>query len=160
MSIKLGDNIEITGPQPNDARYLNVSVPWVDEDEVNAALLGGVGGVRYTGLTVNIAGTEYWYKDDILDACLIEKTSSGGGTLNMSGSTVGGLTTYGDETAADYCNSFAGICPSAGGCGEPKPFLVEWVCDSKGYQDPADLVVKVIGRYFMSALLDVKKEHV
>ena len=63
MSIKLGDNIEITGPQPNDARYLNVSVPWVDEDEVNAALLGGVGGVRYTGLTVNILGTEYWYKD-------------------------------------------------------------------------------------------------
>jgi len=95
MSIKLGDNIEITGPQPNDARYLNVNVPWASTGETNAALLGGVGGVRYTGLTVNIAGTEYWYKNGIEDADLIEK-ESGGGTLNMSGSTVGGLTTYVD----------------------------------------------------------------
>jgi len=96
MSIKLGDNIEMTGPVPNDARYLNVNVPWTSTTEVNSALLGGTGGVRYTGLTVNINNTEYWYKDGIADIDLVEKTSGGGGAgmLNWTGSTANAIGTY------------------------------------------------------------------
>ena len=104
MSIKLGDNIEMTGPVPNDARYLNVNVPWASTSAVNAALLGGTGGVRYTGLTVNIDGSEYWYKDGIADIDLIEKTSGGGGgsgLLNWTGSTANAIGTY---------MSVSGIC--------------------------------------------------
>jgi len=79
MAIALGDNLGVTGPLPTDNRYYNTgnNLPWTGCTQVNAAITGA----RYTGLTVNIAGTEYWYKDGILDACLIEKTSSGGGTI-------------------------------------------------------------------------------
>ena len=97
MSIKLGDNIEMTGPVPNDARYLNVNVPWTSISAVNTALLGGAGGVRYKGLTVNINGSEYWYKDGIADIDLIEKTTGGGGgsgLLNWTGSTANAIGTY------------------------------------------------------------------
>ena len=97
MSIKLGDNIEMTGPVPNDARYLNVNVPWTSTTEVNTSLLGGTGGVRYTGLTVNVNGTEYWYNDGIADIDLIEKSSGGGGgagMLNWTGSTANAIGTY------------------------------------------------------------------
>ena len=38
--------------------------------------------------------------------------------------------------ALDYCNSFAGICPSAAGCGGG-PFIVEWSCRSDGYFEPS-----------------------
>jgi len=99
MAIALGDNIKLSLGLPNDARYFSTTTnkPWTSCSDVNSTLAGGVGGVRYTGLTVNIAGTEWWYKEGILDTCLIEK-ESGGGTLNMSGDTVGGLTTYVDGT--------------------------------------------------------------
>jgi len=77
MAIELGDNIQTGAPKPTDSRYLNNQVPWASCAEVNA----GITDTRYTGLTVNILGSEYWYKEGILDACLIEKTSSGGGTI-------------------------------------------------------------------------------
>jgi len=101
MAIGLGDNIGVTGPLPTDNRYFSTltNKPWASCTDVNTNLAGGVGGVRYTGLTVNIVGTEHWYRDGIEDVDLIEKTSGGGsGTLNMSGDTVGGLTTYVDAT--------------------------------------------------------------
>lgn len=86
MAIELGDNIQTGAPKPTDSRYLNNQTPWASCAEVNA----GITDTRYTGLTVNILGNEYWYKDGILDACLIEKTS-GGGTI--TGATNGLSTT-------------------------------------------------------------------
>ena len=75
MAIALGDNIGITGPLPTDSRYFSTltNKTWASCTEVTDELAGGVGGVRYTGLTVNIAGTEYWFRDGIEDGDLIEK---------------------------------------------------------------------------------------
>jgi len=97
MAISLGDNIKLGLGLPNDARYYNTTTnkPWTGVTEVNAALLGGAGGVRYTGLTVNIGGTEYWYRDGIEDGDLIEK-ETGGGTI--TGGT-NGLCTAGADIA-------------------------------------------------------------
>jgi len=96
MAIALGDNLGVTGPLPTDNRYYNTSTnePWSSVGEVNAALTG----VRYTGLTVNISGVEYWYCGGVGDGNLCIKTAGGSGSLNMSGDTVGGLTTYVDAT--------------------------------------------------------------
>jgi hypothetical protein len=82
MAIQLGDNIKLGLALPTDARYYSTATnkPWTGVTEVNTKLLGGVGGVRYTGLTVNVAGVEYWYKEGIADGNLIIK-SMGGGTL-------------------------------------------------------------------------------
>ena len=98
MAIALGDNIGVTGPLPTDNRYYNTSnnLPWTGVTQVNTAL----SGVTYIGLTVNISGVEYWYKDGIADIDLVEKTS-GGGLLNWSGSTVNAVGTY---------MSVSGIC--------------------------------------------------
>ena len=76
MAIALGDNLGVTGPLPTDNRYYNTSnnSPWASVAEVNAAL----SGERYTGLTVNILGVEYWYKDGVTDPDLILKTTGGG----------------------------------------------------------------------------------
>lgn len=93
MAINLSDNIQTNAPKSADSRYMNNLVPYVSVAEVNSTLDAGV---RFSGLTVNILGVEYWYKEGIGDGDLLEKTSAGGGTLNMSGSTVGGLTTYVD----------------------------------------------------------------
>lgn len=98
MAIELGDNIQTGAPKPTDSRYLNNQVPWASCAEVNA----GITDTRYTGLTVNILGSEYWYKDGILDACLIEKTSGGGSSnLAWTGSTANAIGTY---------MSVSGIC--------------------------------------------------
>ncbi len=95
MAIEQADNVQTGAPKPTDSRYYNNLSPWAD---VTAANAGVTAGVRYTGLTVNIVGTEYWYCGGIGDSNLCEKTTGGGGTLNMSGSTANGLTTYVDGT--------------------------------------------------------------
>ncbi len=81
MAIELGDNIKTGAPKPTDSRYLNNQVPWTSVSEVNANITGGVGGVRYVGLTVNINGEEYWYKNGIADTDL-ELKSFGGGSAS------------------------------------------------------------------------------
>jgi hypothetical protein len=99
MAIELADNIQTGAPKPTDSRYLNNQVPYTDEIEVNSLISSGV---RYTGLTVNITGSEYWYKDGIADTDLIEKTTGGGGgLLNWTGSTANAIGTY---------MSISGIC--------------------------------------------------
>lgn len=91
MGIALGDNINITAGLPTDCRYLNSTEPWSSVSEVNANIGSGI---RYTGLTVNIQGTEYWYKEGIGDGDLVEKQTSGGGTI--TGGT-NGLSTSGEN---------------------------------------------------------------
>lgn len=92
MAINLSDNIQTNAPKPSDSRYLNNLVPYISITEVNSTILSGN---RYIGLTVNINGSEYWYKDGIGDNDLIEKTSGGGsGMLNWTGSTSNAIGTY------------------------------------------------------------------
>ena len=73
MAISLGDNLGLGGALPVDSRYFDGSVPWADVAAANAGV-----AYRYTGLTVNVAGTEYWWKTGLTDPDLIEKTSGGG----------------------------------------------------------------------------------
>lgn len=76
MAIQYQENIKIAAPAPLDKRYLSnrtssgAQVPYSACTEVNSSIISSE---RYTGLTVNILGKEYWYKDGILDSCLIEK---------------------------------------------------------------------------------------
>jgi hypothetical protein len=76
MAIQYNENIKIAAPAPLDKRYLSERtlvgspLPYSACTEVNTTIISSE---RYTGLTVNIGGVEYWYKDGVLDACLIEK---------------------------------------------------------------------------------------
>ena len=79
MAINLSDNIYTSAPKPTDSRYLCNLVPYASVSQANSNIVGGSGGVRYTGLTVNIAGNEYWYKTGIGDGDLVLKSL--GGTL-------------------------------------------------------------------------------
>jgi len=85
MAILINDNYSLAAQKPFDARYLNISTPWTSIAAVNA----GIPTYRYHGLTVNINGDEYWYKNGILDTDLILKStgSSGGTTTTIIGST-------------------------------------------------------------------------
>lgn len=76
MAIQYQENIKIAAPAPLDKRYLSsrtlsgAQVPYSACTEVNSTIISSE---RYTGLTVNILGKEYWYKNGVLDANLIEK---------------------------------------------------------------------------------------
>jgi hypothetical protein len=76
MSIQYQENIRIAAPTPLDRKYYSsrkvsgVQVPYSATTEVNLVLTTSE---RFEGLTVNVNGTEYWYKDGILDVNLIEK---------------------------------------------------------------------------------------
>lgn len=76
MAIQYNENIKIAAPAPLDKRYLSnrtssgVQLPYSACTEVNSTIIPSE---RYIGLTVNILGREYWYKDGILDGCLVEK---------------------------------------------------------------------------------------
>jgi len=83
MAILINDNYSLSANKPFDARYLNISTPWTNCAEV----LAGIPTYRYIGLTVNINGEEWWWKDGVLDTNLVPKTL--GGTSNLSGATNG-----------------------------------------------------------------------
>jgi hypothetical protein len=89
MAIVLSDNIQTNAQSPTDSRYYNGLVPYASVSAVNAAI---VSGVRYTGLTVNIVGVEYWYCNGIGNGNLVVKSS--GGQLSWTGSTANGIGTY------------------------------------------------------------------
>ena len=84
MAIVLSDNIQTNAPKPSDSRYMNITVPYTSCSQVNSCLAAGV---RYTGLTVNILGVEYWYNCGIADNCLIIKNAGGTitGATNLGG---------------------------------------------------------------------------
>ena len=83
MAINLSDNIKTNAPKPTDSRYLNNLSPWASVAAVNAGISSGT---RYTGLTVNVQGVEYWYEGGIGDGDLVVKTVSGG-TGTITGAT-------------------------------------------------------------------------
>ena len=74
MSIILNDNLKINAGKPADSKYLNSSnQPY---DSISAVTSGVTISERYSGLTVNIGGDEYWYKNSVADVGLIAKESS------------------------------------------------------------------------------------
>jgi len=77
MAIVLSDNVQTNAPKPSDSRYLNNLVPYSSTTEATTTI---VEGVRYSGLTVNVGGVEYWWKDGIGDGDLVLKTTGGGGS--------------------------------------------------------------------------------
>ena len=117
MAINLSDNVHVSAPKPVESKYLNITAPYTTCAQVNSCILSGE---RYTGLTVNILGSEYWYKTGVADVCLISK-SGGGGTitgatngLSISGTNIalgGTLTchTYIDGNAGTYNLSLCNI---------------------------------------------------
>lgn len=76
MAIQYNENIKIAAPNPLDWRYLSSrtylgsQLPYSATTEVNSKIIQSE---RFTGLTVNVNGVEYWYKDGVLNTDLIEK---------------------------------------------------------------------------------------
>ena len=71
MAIILNDNIKINAGKPIDTRYLSTgNTVYVSTSAVNATIPISL---RYTGLTANVGGIEYWYKNGVTDIDLIEK---------------------------------------------------------------------------------------
>jgi len=86
MSIILNDNLAINTGKPVDSKYLNVTTPWISTSAVN---LGVPISYRYTGLTVNIGGIEYWYKNGVADINLISKSLvNATNGINISGTSI------------------------------------------------------------------------
>ena len=75
MAIVLSDNVQTNAPKPSDSRYLNNLVPYSSTTEATTCIAAGV---RYSGLTVNVGGVEYWWKDGTGDGDLVLKTTGGG----------------------------------------------------------------------------------
>lgn len=70
MGIIINDNYQVNVGKPIDSKYLNGQAPWAS---ISAANAGIPLAYRYTGLTVNVLGIEYWYKLGTADINLIEK---------------------------------------------------------------------------------------
>ena len=84
MAIIINDNYSLQAPNKAfDARYFDVDAPWAS----CAAAIAGIPTYRYQGLTINIAGEEWWWKDGTADGDLVQKAL--GGTSNLSGATNG-----------------------------------------------------------------------
>lgn len=77
MALQLPFGIEVLNPLPVDEKYLKVGVPYTSILDVNTTIPIGI---RHVGLTVNISGDEYWYKNGINDVDLVVKSSGGGGS--------------------------------------------------------------------------------
>jgi len=94
-NLELPFGIKVLNPVPIDAKYLNEGIPYASTGQTNSLIPVGI---RHTGLTVNVLGTEYWYKDGITDTDLVLKTT-GGGTSNASGERI--------EKVINQANSFS-----------------------------------------------------
>lgn len=73
MSIKVSDSIRVGQQKPLEDKYFNELVPYTSTSQVNTLLPKAD---RHIGLTVNINGEEYWYKDGIEDSNLVLKVNN------------------------------------------------------------------------------------
>jgi len=72
MAIRLNDNLYINAGKPVNAKYLNeFNISYANISEVNTRISMAE---RYIGLTVNIDGDEYWYKEGVEDTDLEPKS--------------------------------------------------------------------------------------
>jgi hypothetical protein len=97
MSIQLSDNIRVGQQLPLESKYFNGTVPYTDIAQAESLITIGL---RHRGLTVNIAGVEYWFKDGINNGDLVEKTAGGG--VNRDILSVSTNTTAGNDADTDY----------------------------------------------------------
>lgn len=113
MAITLNDNIRVAAGKPSEAKYLNSSgTPYTGTTQVNSQIPIGE---RHIGLTVNVAGVEYWYESGTANGNLVVK-SVGGGSANGAN----GLSVQGDyivlggqltgDTTIDGNGKFLSIC--------------------------------------------------
>ena len=123
MAIIVNDNFAVNTGKPIDSKYLNITQPWTSTSAVNSGIPLSY---RYSGLTVNIMGTEYWYHSGIADINLIIKNSGGSSTITgatnglglsgtniklggtLTGNTIfnGGASSYNLRYAADYSSNY------------------------------------------------------
>src|ERR1035437_3850373 len=90
MAIILNDNLKINAGKPIDSRYLTTgNTVYSSTGATNSAIPVPL---RYTGLTVNVLGTEYWYKTGVSNINLIQKKYD---TVLPTGSFVTGATNIG-----------------------------------------------------------------
>lgn len=86
MSLSVNDTIQSNSPKSLDAKYLKLGLTtYSNVSDVNSTLLNAY---RSQGLTVNIQGLEYWYKDGILDTNLVLKTLSFSAPLVLTGAAI------------------------------------------------------------------------
>lgn len=99
-SIEIQNGVKTLSGAPVDAKYYNnAGTPYTNVAEVNSQIPSALRG---RGLTVNVAGVEYWYKDGITDLDLVVKTS---GTTDYSDltnkPTINSVQLTGNKTAAE-----------------------------------------------------------
>ena len=106
MAINLADNIRVGQQKPIDDKYFNGLSPYTNVAQAKSLILSAV---RHRGLTVNVAGVEWWWKDGIADNQLVVKTVDLSGYVPFTGSTTnvvlgGQLTTPQINFASSYIN--------------------------------------------------------
>ena len=70
-SIQTPGGLKVLNPQPEISKYYNAAgTPYTGTAQVLSELASGV---RHIGLTVNIAGVEYWFKSGVADGNLVKK---------------------------------------------------------------------------------------
>ncbi len=72
MSLELPFGLKVINPLPADEKYLSNGVPYNSISQVNTEIPITI---RHIGLTVNINGVEYWYKDGVTNSDLVLKQS-------------------------------------------------------------------------------------
>lgn len=108
MSITVNDSLQSNSPKSLDNKYLKLgSITYTSIADVNNILLPVY---RSRGLTVNIGGAEYWYRDGLTDDSLIPKgivnvisplvlnTTTGTLSIPPSSNSVSGYLTLADWT--------------------------------------------------------------
>lgn len=84
MAVQLNDNIKVNAGKPVDSKYLNLSnVAYVSVAE---AIVTIPISERHIGLTVNVAGVEYFWKNGVNDTDLVIKETQI--NLNLTGTGV------------------------------------------------------------------------
>lgn len=71
MSVTVNDSIQSNSPKSLDNKYLKLgALTYTNLSDVNSTILAAY---RSRGLTVNIGGAEYWYRDGLADVNLVAK---------------------------------------------------------------------------------------
>lgn len=71
MSAVINDSLQVNAPKSMDNKYLKLGTNiYSTIDDVNSTILSAY---RSRGLTVNVGGAEYWYRDGIADVNLVAK---------------------------------------------------------------------------------------
>lgn len=104
MAIQINDNIKVNAGKPVDSKYLNLSnVAYVSVAE---AIVTIPISERHIGLTVNVAGVEYFWKNGVNDNNLVIKETQIG--LNISGSAVTLTTDFADSDTGNITFPYTG----------------------------------------------------